>query len=43
MLMFSNTAYFPALYGLPVVLQIVSVLSVDKPVDQPIGLKLVLC
>ena len=43
MLMFSNMAYFPSLYGLPVVLQIALVQLVDKPVDLPTGVKLVLC
>lgn len=42
MQMFSNIAYFPSLYGLPVILQIALVLLVDKPVGEPIGLKLVL-
>lgn len=41
--MFSNMVYFPSLYELLVVLQIVLVLLVDKPVDQVAGLKLVLC
>lgn len=34
--------YFPSLCGPPVVLQIALVLSVDKPVDQLVGLKLAL-